>query len=409
MSNVEPSGDPTRVAVGDEFEADVERIATGGEGVTLAPDGRVVFVGGVVPGDRALVRLTSRRKRFGRGELVGVVRASDDRRPVPCPHVADGCGGCDWQHVADSAQRVLRRTIVADSLVRLGRFDPRDVVVDAGPELAAIGYRTVVRAGVVDGRAGFRAASSHQIVVPEHCLTAHPLVNEILTLGRFPGAIEVAIKVGARTGERMVVVTPSAAGATVPDGVIVIGRDELAAGRTASIGEVVGGRRLRVSADSFFQCRPDGADALVAAVAEFLADAPDGPMLDAYAGVGLFGATVGADRDVVAVESNPSSAADARVNLGSSARVVESLVEAWTPEPMAAVVADPARAGLGRAGVDAVVATGASHVALVSCDPASLARDARLLVDAGFSLERVRVVDLFGNTSHIEVVSRFTR
>jgi tRNA/tmRNA/rRNA uracil-C5-methylase (TrmA/RlmC/RlmD family) len=84
-------------------------------------------------------------------------------------------------------------------------------------------------------------------------------------------------------------------------------------------------------------------------------------------------------------------------------------VERWRPEPAGVVVTDPARRGLGRAGAEVVVGTGAERLALVSCDPAALARDARLLTDLGYRLERVTVLDLFGHTSHVEAVSAFAR
>jgi len=136
-----------------------------------------------------------------------------------------------------------------------------------------------------------------------------------------------------------------------------------------------------------------------------------GPLLDAYGGIGLFAATVDVgDREVLVVESNPSACADARHNLRNRrARVVESAFERWVSEPCGAVVADPARDGLRAAGVTALVATGAPIIVLVSCDPASLGRDARLMTDAGYRLEYSEVLDLFPHTHHVEAVSRFVR
>ncbi len=398
------------IARGDRFTLTIDRIAAGGDGVGNGPDGRVVFVPASLPGDELTVRVTQAKKRFLRAVAESIDRPAEGRRPPPCRYVEEGCGGCDWQHATPMVQTSLRHSIVVDSLRRLGRLV--DVTVTSGPAFDPDNYRTTVRAAVVDGRAGFRAAASHRVVVPEHCRTAHPLVDEILTTGRFPDATEVVIKVGARTGDRLVIVDPTAAGVEVPDGVSLIGRDDLAGEAAASIEEIVAGRRLRISADSFFQARPDGAEALAAAAAEFLADAPDGPLLDAYGGGGLFAVLVAGDRPVVVIESNPSSAGDARHNLaqyGIEARVVEGRVEDWPPEPMTVVIADPARQGLGRMGVDVLTATGAGYLVLVSCDPAAMARDARLLVDAGFVLDEVRVFDLFGHTSHIETVSRFRR
>lgn len=132
----------------------------------------------------------------------------------------------------------------------------------------------------------------------------------------------------------------------------------------------------------------------------------------AYAGVGLSASVLGAARGVrvVAVESEPAAVADARVNLADvDAEVVASEVGRWDPVRADVVVADPARSGLGRPGVAAVAATGAPRLVLVSCDPASLARDTTLLAAAGYRLAAVTLVDAFPDTFHVETVSRFDR
>ena len=134
----------------------------------------------------------------------------------------------------------------------------------------------------------------------------------------------------------------------------------------------------------------------------------DGPMVDAYAGVGIFAGTIGLNRAVVAIERSRDSLADARVNLtGGNVEIVETAVERWRARPAAVVVADPAREGLGRAGVDALVRTEPQVFVLVGCDPGSFARDAGLLAAAGFRLDRMTVVDLFPGTSHVETVGAF--
>ncbi len=389
----------------------VDGIATGGEGVGRDAGGRAVFVAGALPGERVQVEVVEEHPRYARARLVAVVEPSPDRRPPPCPHVAEGCGGCDWQHVAEPAQRALRRDVVTDALTRLGRIP--DPVVVAGPALPAVAARTTVRAVVVDGRAGFRRRHSHDPVVVSSCLVTHPAAEALLVEGCFDGAEEVTVRVGARTGERMVVAAPTAAGVAVPDGVVVVGADELAAGRRAWIHEEAGGRRWRVSARSFFQASPEGADALVGAVSAAVGElAPDADRLvDLCAGVGLFaGTVVPPDVRVIAVESSASAVADARHNLADhDVRFVRTRLERWRPSRADVVVADPPRAGLGRVGVERVAATGAEAVVLVSCDPGALGRDAGLLTAAGYRLDRAEVLDLFPQTSHLEVVSRFRR
>jgi 23S rRNA (uracil1939-C5)-methyltransferase len=191
-----------------------------------------------------------------------------------------------------------------------------------------------------------------------------------------------------------------------------VGRDELD-NTDVVLHEEAGGRRWQVSPGSFFQASAEGADALVhevgGAVDLLVArGVPTGRLVDLCAGVGLFAGTVGEGfADVVAVEPSPSAVVDARHNLDPGVEVAAATMSGWTATAADVVVADPPRAGLEAAGVATVAATGANGLVLVSCDPASLGRDARLLADAGYRLVRSRVLDLFPQTSHVEVVSTF--
>jgi tRNA/tmRNA/rRNA uracil-C5-methylase (TrmA/RlmC/RlmD family) len=424
------------MGVGLSEEVVVTGVAAGGEGVGRLADGRTVFVRGALPGERVQATVIEERDRFARAEVGEVLEAAAERAAPPCLRLAAGCGGCDWQHVAPSAQRDLKARIVTDALRRIGRLEPPEP--DLGPELPATGWRTTVRALVDDdGRAGFRLRHSHDALAvgPEGCLVAHPLVDEVLRDGIFPRPVrEVTVRAGLATGERLVVCSPAVGdsrtasppgdhdepdgagrGVLVPAGVTVVGADELAGGHRAWIHEVVAGRRWRISAESFFQGRPDGAEALVDAVISVLGDAlvPGAAVVDLYSGVALFAGVLGARTGgrVVAVESNRSAAADARINLADlgGARIVRSDVRRWGPSAADVVVADPPRRGLGAEVVARIGATGAGALALASCDPGALGRDAGLLAAAGWRLDSVRLVDLFPHTAHVETVTGWYR
>ena len=387
-------------------------IAAGGDAVARDASGRVVFVAGALPGERVTASITEEHAQFAKARVVEVLAPSDGRITPPCAEVANGCGGCGWQHVDPGTQRALKATIVTDALRRGGRV--AGAVVDPGPSLPVTGYRTTVRLAVAaGGGGGFRRARSHDVVDIDGCLVAHPLLGPMITGAGFGAASEVTLRCGARTGERMAVVAPSVAGVALPSGhddVLVVGADELQAGRRAWIHEELAGRRWRISARSFFQARPDGAEALVQAVTDALGPpaAPGERLLDAYGGVGLFAGALGAGRRATLVERSASSVADARVNLADlDAKVLRLDVERWRPAPADVVVADPARAGLGKVAVRVLAATGARRLVLVSCDPAALGRDASLLVGAGYTWVSTRLVDLFPHTPHIEAVSCF--
>jgi 23S rRNA (uracil1939-C5)-methyltransferase len=373
-------------------------MAAGGDAIARDADGRVVFVTGALPGEHVRVDVTSARRDYARGVVVDVLEPSSGRVTPPCPWVGAGCGGCQWQHIDVAAQREFKRAIVADALRRIARVDGPE----PGPTVALppTGYRTTVRA-VVDGdRAGYRQRHSHDALAVDACLVAHPLVDDLIATGRYPGAAEVILRAGARTGERLAAPIPARARIEVPDDA-----------RRSHVHEIVAGRHWRISAHSFFQATPEGADALVGLVLAALDDLSPTVAVDLYSGVGLFaGVLAGAGWSVTAVEHGASAVADAGVNLrDEKVAVVKADVGKWRATAADAVVADPARSGLGRSGADVVAATRAGRVVLISCDPASMARDAGLLAERGYRLAAVTPVDLFPHTFHVETVSLFER
>lgn len=381
---VRPS--PTRTE-GPDVVVRIDKVVAEGDGLARLEDGRVVFVTGGLPGELVRGRITRQSRDYARAVAVEIIEPHRQRVEPPCPYVAQGCGGCDLQHASLTLQWDIKCDIVAESLIRLGKIAAPDVRrFGGGPEnpdgsLGDRSKRLSVRViGDESGRPGFRRRNSHEVVAIRHCLAADERINSSLVDLRLDPGHEAVLRCG-----------------------------------TTSVMQVtVAGTRFSVSPDSFFQSSVAAAEDLVQAVREALGN-PDewsaGPVVDAYGGVGLFSATVvPADREAIMIEVSASSCRDARVNLGDRrARVVEGPLETWTPEPAAVVIADPPRDGLRSAGVDILAATGAGVIALVSCDPASLGRDARLLGDAGYRFRSARVLGAFPHTHHVETVSRFEK
>lgn len=405
--------DPIETAV-----VSTERLVAGGAALARRDDGRIVLVDGGLPGER-IEAVVERLHGADRGRIVRVLDASPQRIEAECPHVVEGCGGCDLAHMSHEGQVPAKVELVADALRRVGRWTEPNIV--AGPVLDPWSFRTTLRLAVTGGRAGLRRADSHDIVGIDHCAVAHPLLDELLDVGEFGAATEVMIRVGAATGERMAVVTPTSEGVHLPGDVLLVGADELAAGRRAWIHEVVGDRTWRISAESFFQTRPDGAAVLVdivrSMVEDLLEETPvvDQPrtLLDAYCGVGLFAGSLLAGRSGwrgLAAERSRSSVADCRVNLDDlDVRVVGTSIERLRTQAADIVVADPSRAGLGRKATKVLAGAGAGRFVLVSCDPAAAGRDVALLRAEGYEPVESVVVDLFPHTHHTEVVTRLDR
>lgn len=370
-----------------------------GDAVAHDPEGRVFSIPGAIPGEQVRVKALARRRGIVHARVVDVMDPSPSRVGPPCPEVGNGCGACQWQHIDLDAQQKYKRAQIAEALGLSGSTEHshlRPTVV-----LAPTGFRTTVDAAVTNGRAGFRRYRSHRVVPVDECLVAHPLLNELMVGGTYGNATEVLLRCGARTGERLAMPTPLGAKIDVPADV-----------RSDYVHELAAGHEWRISARSFFQTRPDGVDALaheVTAAADEME--PARRALDLYSGVGVFAGVLAARGwTVTAVENDRSAIDDARVNLKRlDVSSVRADVTRWKPPMTDLVVADPSRAGLDKRGADVIAASRAQRAILISCDAASLGRDAGLLRRAGYKLSYATPVDLFPHTFHVEVVSVYDR
>ncbi len=393
-------------------------MAHGGEAVARR-DGKTYFIAGAIPGERVTAEVTQDKGSWARGRLVAVAEPAADRVVPPCPHFA-ACGGCQWQFAEHAAQLRWKRDVVAGQIAHLGGLPDAEVreTVSPGP---TYGYRNRMDFRVADGKPALFRPRSSELVPLDTCLLLHPLLADLFhRLGPLDGAHRITLRCGTRTGDVMAVVTGDVPDHAATWGVSVVRsfrhRAEAVHGERA-IREQVAGRTFRITAGAFFQNNTAGAEALVALAAEAAQVQPDDVVLDAYAGGGLFAATVGAPAErILAVEVDVAASADLRRNLENAGRgdarimrgvfeqVAGRLDDYWT-----VALVDPPRTGLGEDGVAAATAAAPRVVVYVSCDPASLGRDARLLTKAGYLLDWVTPVDMFPQTFHVEAVARFER
>lgn len=391
---------------GRRCSAQVGPVAHGGHCVARV-DGRVVFVRHALPGERVVVQITGDSGSFCRGDAIKVLQASPDRVERTCPVSGPGgCGGCDWQHADPAAQRALKATVVAEQLSRLAGVDwPVEVAELPGGPLR---WRTRARLAVdAEGRPGFRAQRSHQVIpVPDCPITSSTALQGVLGRRFTPnGEIEVAEDdegtahlaelVPRRSGRR---------GIPVP-----LHGDGVARYYAA-------GRWWRVSTHGFWQVHRAAADVLASTVAEFADAPPGGVAWDLYGGVGLFGSVlagqVGEAGSVLVVESTRQAVADGQANLAhlpqvrfAPGRVDKLLAGRMKPARPDVVVLDPPRSGAGRGVVDGIAAAKPSRVVYVACDPATLARDVALFQDRDYQLTMLRAYDAFPMTHHVECVA----
>lgn len=410
------------------LELDIERPAIGGR-MIARHGGAVVLVAGAIPGERVRARVERVQRHTMFARVVDVVEPSPDRVDVE-PGLA--CGGHVLAHVADARQHQLKAEMIADAFRRQARLEVGAVAVAAG---AADGYRTRARAHVRDGRWGFFAEGSH---TPCGIAGSRQLDRESATrldavcaavAEAAPEAqadVEWAETVDARVRVAHVDLT---AGRWRRRPAAVDGLSGLSIGGAASVAatQIVGSpfiadtvsgasgvtATVRHHVRAFFQGNRYLLQPLVDVV---VAEVSGDTVADLYAGVGLFAlAMARPGRRVDAVEGDAVAAADLAANALAGVAVqphhgsVEAFVARAGLSTCDTVVVDPPRTGLSAAVTEAIAAARVPRVVYVSCDPVTLARDARRLIDAGYRLAGLRAFDLFPRTAHVEVVATFSR
>lgn len=396
-------------------EVEIDDIAHGGEGVGRV-NGKAHFVPGVVPGEKVVARIVKDGGSWARAELVEVRNPSPSRVEPLCPH-ADRCGGCQWQHATYESQLAWKRNTVAAQLRHIGKI-PDPPVMDTVAPGPPFGYRNRMEFKVHNGRPAMHRARSHEMVPLSVCELLDPKLATIFgRLDNLAGVDQLVLRAGTNTADTLMILTGEVP-AQAADWGVPLARQE---GKTvtgisgpARISEEIGGTTFRITGNAFFQNNSHGAAALVELVRRALQPEAIDTVLDAYAGVGLFGASLASEVGrVIAVESNRVAASDLQRNLeaaGVGHRVIRGRMESVAghlDEYADLAVADPPRTGLGEVGIAAVTATGPRRLAYVSCDPASLARDAALLAGEGYRLTEVTPLDMFPQTFHIEAVATF--
>jgi 23S rRNA (uracil1939-C5)-methyltransferase len=406
----------------DTFELQLTSIAHGGAALGRH-EGRVIFVPYALPGETACVEITEDKGRYAFARLIQVLAPVPDRVEPPCPYFGPaGCGGCQWQHVDYTAQLRFKAEIVADQLSRIGGIaDP--LVRPTLPDRSGWAYRNHTQLHPAPGEGlGFQGALAGHVVPIDECLVLHPLLSDLYaTLDLdLPDLLRLSLRAGTETGDLMLIFEmaddlPPALEIDLAVSCVLLLSDGQHANLIGNnhVTEIVADHTFRISAPSFFQVNTPQAVQLVRLVTEYLDLRGGETVLDAYCGVGLFTAHL-AERAglVIGVEAGPTAVADLLENTATmdNVEVIEGPVEAVLPDldlPLDAAVLDPPRAGVDRFALDALVARHPARIIYVSCDPATLARDAKRLARADYSLVEVQPVDMFPQTYHVESVALF--
>jgi 23S rRNA (uracil1939-C5)-methyltransferase len=392
--------------IGDVVEVTTERLAYGGDAVARH-DGLAVFISLAAAGERLRVKITERKKNYARAVIDRILEPSPSRREAPCQYFGE-CGGCQLQHITYEAQLESKIGFVRDALERIGRIDwPLEIKIRRAAELGYRG-RAQVKIDRRAGRVGFNRASSNAVCDVTGCPILVPELDGALrslwtALGHATDNNQGSpnrLQVEMAAGESGVSFEPALAG--LPGG---------------ALKRTVHGAEYNFGPSTFFQGNPGLLEELVD---EAVSTESGDVAIDLYAGVGLF--TIQLARRfnrVIGVEADTATAEFTRQNISAN-RVTNvefnnDAAEPWlkrlaatnAPAPDLMLLNPPRIGALGA--VSYVAALKPARITYVSCDPTTLARDLRKLLDSGYELSRITALDLFPQTYHVETVAALER
>jgi 23S rRNA (uracil1939-C5)-methyltransferase len=413
----------------------------GGDGLGRSPEGKTVFVPLVLPGEEVLTEVVEDKPGFDRATMKTVLKPSEKRIEPACPYFGS-CGGCHYQHTDYENQLAIKRAILLETFQRTAKFQWFNEIVTHVDTPWYYRNRTRLKAGAQGKFAlGYRRLASHELLPIKECPISSPLINRAISNlldlgkeGRVSQAIsEIELFVNHDDSELLLEVFGLAATGGLQEffrelqqrlpelkGLTLFGLPDHHGSALPELKGTIGQSSLeyeagdwsfRVSAGSFFQTNRFMVPELVRAVTAGLSGRL---ALDLYAGVGLFANHLSKRfNQVFAVESSPFSVSDLQANAPKNLTVVRATSEQFLQKSMNLkpdlVVLDPPRTGIGESAAKLLMAQRVPRIIYLSCDPTTLARDLHWLLDFGYRMEEVHLIDLFPQTFHIESLVKLVR
>lgn len=401
--------------IGDRIEVTTERLAYGGDAVARH-DGLTIFIPLAAPGEQLKVRIVERKKNYARAIIESIVDPSAARRAPLCAYYGE-CGGCQLQHMNYAAQLEAKAGFIRDALTRIGKIEwPQEISV---LHAAEVGYRTraqikIETARPLSGqtqRIGFNRLASNAVCDVASCPVLVPELDA--GLARLRGLASEPAKAADAALSRLHEIDMAAGDSGIAFAPMINGLPSEPIART------IHNLTYSFSPATFFQ---SNALLLATLISEALDEFAGSLAIDLYAGVGLFTLQLARRFNrVIGIESDREAAQFVRYNLAANqltnVELEQARVEQWLAslrlqrsdesEPIDLLLLDPPRAGAAEA-LNDIAALKPLRIVYVSCDPTTLARDLRRLLDAGYSLDRLTGIDLFPQTYHIETVAHLT-
>ncbi|MFM9903252.1 MAG: class I SAM-dependent RNA methyltransferase [Pyrinomonadaceae bacterium] len=384
---------------GDVIEVKIEKIVPRGFGLAFA-ENLTILVPLTAPGDLVNVRIREIKKRMAFAEIVDIIDPGPKRISPPCQHFGV-CGGCDFQQMDYTAQLEAKAGIVRDCLHRIGKIEYEgDIPVIPSPN--QFGYRSRARWHLDPQKQtlGYFQRDSHEVVDVAVCPILTPGMLSTLDY------LRLSLNWGTFWTE-----TPQIEAATGEGERVSIFSRELPE-PAAEISIDLGGETYAYTAETFFQANRFLIEKLIETA---IGDATGGNAFDLYCGVGLFALPLARRfNKVIGVEEDPGAIALGKTNAKNAGlqnldlinKSVEAFLSTNKTQKIDLAVIDPPRAGTEKGVIQRLAALKPERISYVSCEPSILARDLRILLDAGFVIDAITALDLFPQTHHIETVVR---
>ena len=408
--------------MGKEYSLEIQSMVYEGGGFSRLPDGKAVFVPYVMPGEQVTIQIREDKKGFALADLVSVDRPHPQRIQPRCAHFGV-CGGCHYQHIPYEMQLAFKKDILIEQLQRLGGIES-PLVEHVIPAPNPWAYRNTIQFQVsAKGQLCYAKARDNYPFSVKECYLPMSDLAQIwpqlsFEAGSFIGRLDlrqnsigdVLVELSGDQSE-----LPELESESSVSIVSLAGTDPVVLAGEGYLAVEVLGRPFMLSAGSFFQTNFEGAAALVEQVRMLVRALKPRRLLDVYSGVGLFSAFLAGEvEELLAIESSPSACRDFVVNLDEfdNVSLAEGLAEKILPEldfKADVVLVDPPRSGLRPQAREAILMQGPRAIIYVSCNPATLARDTRAILEAGYRLEKTVLVDMFPQTYHMETVALLSK
>lgn len=408
----------------DEIIVSIEKLIFGGDGLAHLPDGRAVFIPFVLPGETVHIRLVEDKPRFARGMPVEITKASPWRISPKCPHFTT-CGGCHYQHISYERQVEYKMEILRDQLTRIGKFQdpPLKKII---PSPTAWNYRNNIQFHPsVDGELCFLNFQGKELVPIHECHLPLEGINEVWPQVHLEAGSGISRLSFRQDSQEEIMALLEGEDETAPEFEMDlpisatylnhVGETTNLAGEDALLFQIHD-QNLRVSPESFFQVNTAQAEAMVFHIKDLVSNhASKLKILELFSGVGLLSMFLAEhSTKLVAIESSSSACFDFAINLDwfDNVDLYEGTVEDVLPGLEFSpdlVLLDPPRSGLEKEARLALIALGCPEIIYISCDPATLARDLKYFVEAGYKVETIQPLDMFPQTYHVECVVLMSR